>query len=354
MSSPKNPRSFVPCFVCGRLFTQHSLRFHQPKCLSRWHAVNEKKPPRLREPTPVDPKLWQQDSASEEETEPPTTPKEDRAHEIRPATRTLLTPTPNIVHPVIPPTTRTIREQPKLRQKIYNTSRVQSPIDPRRSRTSSPCCLQTLLGSGKSTSAAVIRSRPTMEERVARLPIRVYKPTARIPPQQVTKKGSETSRTVSDKGGPSAEGRSLARCSLCGEQMDAKKMKAHEANCIKMRGLHSSKAASRRPPTIVCYICGRQFGTRSISLHEPHCLKKWHLENDKLPKNLSRQEPKKPEVILRGDGSFDTAAMSEAAWQMHLQQLVPCENCSRTFLPDRLQVHQRGCHGENRRIKVRR
>ncbi|GFU34162.1 zinc finger protein 474 [Trichonephila clavipes] len=114
-----------------------------------------------------------------------------------------------------------------------------------------------------------------------------------------------------------------------------------------MRGLRSSRA-TRRPPTIVCYICGRQFGTKSISLHEPHCLKKWHLENDKLPKNLRRQEPKKPEVILRGDGSFDTAAMSEAAWQIHLEQLVPCENCGRTFLPDRLEVHQRGCRGDNR------
>ncbi|GIY43907.1 zinc finger protein 474 [Caerostris extrusa] len=165
--------------------------------------------PLLREPTPVDPKLWQQDSTSEEEIDPPTTPKEDSAHEIRPATRTLLTPTPNIVHPVIPSTTRTIREQPKLRQKIYNSSRVHSPIDPRRSRAPSPCCLQSLLGSGKRNSGVGIRSRPTMEERVARLPIRVYKPTARIPPQQVTKKGSETSRTVSDKGGPLRKGAAL-------------------------------------------------------------------------------------------------------------------------------------------------
>uniref|UniRef100_A0A8C5MKD7 Zinc finger protein 475 n=1 Tax=Leptobrachium leishanense TaxID=445787 RepID=A0A8C5MKD7_9ANUR len=50
------------------------------------------------------------------------------------------------------------------------------------------------------------------------------------------------------------------------------------------------------PPTVVCYICGREFGTKSISIHEPQCLKKWHLENEKLPKNLQRPEPKKPEV----------------------------------------------------------
>lgn len=52
----------------------------------------------------------------------------------------------------------------------------------------------------------------------------------------------------------------------------------------------------RRPPTVVCYICGREYGTKSISIHEPQCLKKWHNENNLLPKELRRQEPKKPEV----------------------------------------------------------
>jgi hypothetical protein len=52
----------------------------------------------------------------------------------------------------------------------------------------------------------------------------------------------------------------------------------------------------RRPPTIVCYICGREYGTKSISIHEPQCLKKWHNENNLLPKELRRPEPKKPEV----------------------------------------------------------
>ena len=52
----------------------------------------------------------------------------------------------------------------------------------------------------------------------------------------------------------------------------------------------------RRPPTIICYICGREYGTKSIAIHEPQCLKKWHNENNLLPKELRRSEPKKPEV----------------------------------------------------------
>ena len=49
-------------------------------------------------------------------------------------------------------------------------------------------------------------------------------------------------------------------------------------------------------PTVVCYICGREFGSKSISIHEPQCMKKWHIENDKLPRNLRRPEPVKPQV----------------------------------------------------------
>lgn len=53
-------------------------------------------------------------------------------------------------------------------------------------------------------------------------------------------------------------------------------------------------------PTVVCYICGREFGTVSIGIHEPQCLKKWRLENDSLPPNLQREEPRKPEVVYDG------------------------------------------------------
>ncbi|CAI5787093.1 Hypothetical predicted protein [Podarcis lilfordi] len=100
----------------------------------------------------------------------------------------------------------------------------------------------------------------------------------------------------------------------------------------------------RRPPTVICYICGREYGTQSISIHEPQCLKKWHIENDQLPKHLRRPEPKKPEVVSIGaKGYYDLDALNESAWQSAQAQLVPCNICGRTFLPDRLIVHQRSC-----------
>ncbi|GCB66231.1 hypothetical protein scyTo_0004932 [Scyliorhinus torazame] len=102
--------------------------------------------------------------------------------------------------------------------------------------------------------------------------------------------------------------------------------------------------ATIRPRTVVCYLCGREYGTTSISIHEPQCLKKWHIENDKLPKQLRRPEPRKPEVrSTTGKGAYDIDALNEAAWRSSQEQLVPCNICGRTFLPDRLIVHQRSC-----------
>uniref|UniRef100_A0A8C5RXZ2 Zinc finger protein 475 n=1 Tax=Laticauda laticaudata TaxID=8630 RepID=A0A8C5RXZ2_LATLA len=100
----------------------------------------------------------------------------------------------------------------------------------------------------------------------------------------------------------------------------------------------------RRPPTVICYICSREYGTHSIGIHEPQCLKKWHIENNQLPKHLRRAEPVKPVVCSIGaKGYYDLDALNESAWQSAQSQLVPCDICGRTFLSDRLIVHQRSC-----------
>uniref|UniRef100_A0A8C4UWZ9 C2HC/C3H-type domain-containing protein n=1 Tax=Falco tinnunculus TaxID=100819 RepID=A0A8C4UWZ9_FALTI len=59
---------------------------------------------------------------------------------------------------------------------------------------------------------------------------------------------------------------------------------------------------TRWPPAVIFYICGHEYGTKSISIHEP------------MP------EPKYAQ-----------------------NQLVPCDICGRTFLPDRLIIHQQSC-----------
>lgn len=96
------------------------------------------------------------------------------------------------------------------------------------------------------------------------------------------------------------------------------------------------------PKFVLCYICGQKFGTKSVAIHEPQCLEKWKVENDKLPKGQRRPLPRKPGAV-GGSGKYNMDAMNEAAWKSSQAQLIPCENCGRTFAPDRLPVHQRAC-----------
>ena len=108
----------------------------------------------------------------------------------------------------------------------------------------------------------------------------------------------------------------------------------------------------REPNYVICYLCGRKYGTKSITIHEPQCLKKWHLENNKLPKKLQRKPPVKPAAYdalgsIGTYGRVDLEKVNEAAFQSAQEQLIPCNVCGRTFLPDRLQVHQRSCTASN-------
>ncbi|XP_078253140.1 zinc finger protein 474-like [Rhinoraja longicauda] len=147
----------------------------------------------------------------------------------------------------------------------------------------------------------------------------------------------------------------LIPCENCGRTFQPDRLFVHQKSCKPKEGgasfntpkpssSYKSPPISRRPRTVVCYLCGREYGTTSISIHEPQCLQKWHIENDKLPRHLRRPEPKKPEVLpIKGTGTYDVDALNEAAWRSSQAQLVPCDICGRTFLPDRLIVHQRSC-----------
>ncbi|KAB0804054.1 hypothetical protein PPYR_01024 [Photinus pyralis] len=102
----------------------------------------------------------------------------------------------------------------------------------------------------------------------------------------------------------------------------------------------NSKPASgvKGPKTLMCYICGREFGTASLPLHEPRCLEKWQRENMTLPANQRMNLPKKPDIPMNSE------QWNQRAWESCQASLVPCDSCGRTFLPDRLTVHQRSCN----------
>lgn len=100
---------------------------------------------------------------------------------------------------------------------------------------------------------------------------------------------------------------------------------------------------------VVCYICGREFGTRSIGIHEPQCLKKWDNQNNKLPKSKRQPRPVKPvefdEPLSNNpqDRAEQIEKMNMASNAAATDNLVPCKNCSRTFLPTRIESHEKVC-----------
>ncbi len=111
-----------------------------------------------------------------------------------------------------------------------------------------------------------------------------------------------------------------------------------------------AKGMGMRPRMLVCPLCGREFGTASLSIHMKTCRQKFALEQQNLPKNMRRSADKIIEQYeannqaLSAGGNYDMDAINNQAFDTYnTQALVPCENCGRTFLPDRLIVHQRSC-----------
>ncbi|KAL6256326.1 hypothetical protein P5V15_012443 [Pogonomyrmex californicus] len=103
------------------------------------------------------------------------------------------------------------------------------------------------------------------------------------------------------------------------------------------QGRSSSAPMKRGPRTVTCYICGREFGTASFPIHEPKCMEKWERENNSLPPSQRRPRPQRPVVGIEHND------WNAAAWEQSQEQLVPCAKCGRTFLPERLPVHERSC-----------
>ncbi len=106
-----------------------------------------------------------------------------------------------------------------------------------------------------------------------------------------------------------------------------------------------------KPRMLVCPLCGREFGTASLEIHMKSCKKKFEIQQQDLPKNMRRNADKiiasynQNMAMMGGGGGYNNMDyMNAQAYDAYNNQaLVPCENCGRTFLPDRLLVHLRSC-----------
>ena len=114
------------------------------------------------------------------------------------------------------------------------------------------------------------------------------------------------------------------------------------------------RAPGQRPIGLICPLCGREFGTMSLKIHMKSCKQKFELQQANLPPNQRKDVNKlienyeKNQALmgkgLSGKGGYNMDALNQQAFDQYNQDaLVKCEYCGRTFLPDRLAVHQRVC-----------
>ncbi|KAL6091174.1 hypothetical protein STEG23_028735 [Scotinomys teguina] len=375
---PRRPW-FQICYICGREFGSKSLTIHEPQCLQKWRIENSKLPKHLRRTEPSKPQpvggngSYNLQAANEEAFQ---------------SAQAQLLPCGYCGRTFLPDRLLVHQRSCKPKGENPRTPDTDGPDVPTGLKKTSSCITARpralicyICGREFGTLSLPIHEPKCLEKwkiENDRLPKELRRPLPQKP--KPLPSGQHSQERVSQTG--------LVPCPNCGRTFAPDRLPVHQRSCKSQPNgpkipdsnlerkdgpnvpnnskQQRNKAAQnedkdfassyvqstlnftpimiRRPPTIVCYICGREYGTKSISIHEPQCLKKWHNENNLLPKELRRPEPKKPEVrIISAKGFYDLDALNEAAWTSAQSQLVPCDVCGRTFLPDRLIVHQRSC-----------
>ena len=104
-----------------------------------------------------------------------------------------------------------------------------------------------------------------------------------------------------------------------------------------------------RPRMLICALCGKEYGSLSLPIHQRKCKEDFNLMQSILPKNERRNADEviknfQQKTTISGKGQYDIDNLNEEAFKSYNElALVPCKNCGRTFLPDRLVVHLRSC-----------
>ncbi|KAI5272778.1 hypothetical protein MUG91_G151n24 [Manis pentadactyla] len=386
---PSRRPGFPVCYICGREFGSLSLVIHEPQCLEKWRIENSKLPKHLRRPEPRKAQplggsgahnLQAANEAALQSSQAQLLPCEFCGRTFLPDRllvhqrscklkgERLRVPTPSGSDALtglqrasggIPARPRMLlcyicgREfgslslpihEPRCLEK-WKIENDQLPRELRQPLPQKPQGLPSGQSSQEGPGQAQLVPCPNCSRTFAPNRLLVHQRCCKAQPS-----GPKVwNLTLRSKGGlkettHSKQQQNMATPTMTGKPCPHIRAVFRDPTAFRCTKCNFKPTMIRRPPTIVCYICGREYGTKSIAIHEPQCLKKWHNENKLLPKELRRPEPKKPEVrTITAKGFYDLDALNEAAWTSAQSQLVPCDICGRTFLPDRLMVHQRSC-----------
>eukprot|EP01038_Epipyxis_sp_PR26KG_P012529 gene12529-16805_t len=133
----------------------------------------------------------------------------------------------------------------------------------------------------------------------------------------------------------------------------------------------NNKVLSPAPKTRVCYVCGRSYGLNSYEIHLKQCKELWIAreelkdprERRKLPEDPFANIVNKTGSIVDG-GNFAATSPAKlnasdleeinkiASSTFNTESLATCEFCGRSFLAEKLPIHNRSCTVENPARKV--
>jgi hypothetical protein len=146
----------------------------------------------------------------------------------------------------------------------------------------------------------------------------------------------------------------MKSCPGCKRKFISDRLEVHLKSCkeaIKVDNVKSPVVT--RPSMLGCPLCGREFGSLSLNIHMKTCKNKFEIEQNVLPKSKRRSVDNIIEKFNDGNkgiepGKYNIDAINDNAYKIYTNEsLVPCEICGRTFLPDRLLVHQKSCKKKN-------
>ncbi|KAL1513549.1 hypothetical protein ABEB36_002949 [Hypothenemus hampei] len=310
----------LTCYICGREFGTASLPLHEPKCLQKWERENNDLPLNLRRKPPVKP-----DS---------TTSSQEWNQLAWESSQSALVPCENCGRTFFPdrlevhqrsckPQLASIKKN-SSNDTLYTTSSSamsQNSNPPSSSKTHQPSSVQCYIcGKMFGTHSIKIHEKQCLKKWHVENESLPYDMRSPAPIRSV---------------------RSVPQFFLESPQESPQSSQASSPKSSK----DERPTSGAKAPMFPCYLCGKLFTVNSIYIHEPQCLKMWKIENDKLPASKRRAVPLKPDIKFTQSGKMNFEETSEAYWQTHLNQLVPCKLCSRTFNPDRVAIHERSCKG---------
>lgn len=111
------------------------------------------------------------------------------------------------------------------------------------------------------------------------------------------------------------------------------------------------------PKTRVCYVCGRLYGLHSFDIHLKQCKELWIAREAEKDPRERKKLPEDPALKLgiALDGSTEGLPSAKDLEEINklstvafnTEALDTCAYCGRTFLPEKLLIHNKSCTSEN-------